>query len=413
MKTLTLVSILTVLPAAAGAQDLADPRWNGWLGCWELVIEGARQAAPAFIEPTRGAPDAPAASRPEVCVQPAPGGATFTTRVGPQVLVQETVVADGQDHALSDDECTGTRRAEWSHDGLSLYSSADLACAGDADRRRVSGLATLGLNGTWTDIQAVSVGDQETVRVRRYRQASIADRTRRGRARTLTLEDIQEASAKVSPAALEAALVETGSSFTLSGERLLALEQAGVAPSVIDLMVALSYPERFAVERTLREDRVPDRPLIDDPYHLGWAFGYPAWSDYYGFYSPLYGHYSPFFYSPFAYSYLRGYDPRYIGPGGFVTGGVAGGGVSIQPSGTGRVVDGQGYTRVRPREVVSASSDGTAGTASRGRSSSASGGGGGGSVSPQGFSGGGDASGSSGSGTASDSGGSGRTAQPR
>lgn len=412
MRTLALVSALTLLPAVAGAQDLADPRWHGWLGCWELIVDGAREAAPALIEPIRGTTlGSPAASRPEVCVDPAPGGATFTTRVGAQVLVEETVLADSTDHAFRDDECQGTRRAEWSRDGLSLFASADLACAGDGDRRRVSGLATLGLNGTWTDIQAVSIGDQETVRVRRYRHATATDRVPRGRPRALTLEDVQEASTKVAPAAVEAALVETGSSFTLSGTRLLALERAGVPSSVIDLMVALSYPERFSVERIAREDRVPVGPMVDDPYHLGWAFGYPMWSDHYGFYSPLYGHYSPFFYSPFAYSYLRGYDPRFFGGSGFFVsdGVVGGGGRAIQPSGAGRVVDGQGYTRVRPRDVVGTSSDGGAGAPSRGGSSSSSGGGGGGgggSVSPQGFSsGGGDES--------SSSAGGGRTAQPR
>src|SRR4030095_14414455 len=170
-----------------------------------------------------------------------------------------------------------------------------------------------------------------------------------------TLDDVKEASAKVSPRALEAALVETRASFNLSSKRLLELQAAGVPASVVDLMVALSYPDRFVVERTASVDRAR-APIIDDPFMLGWAFGYPIWSDVYGLYSPLYGAFSPYYYSPFAYPYYRGYNPYYYGyyggydavdPGG---GGGGGGVIPDQPSGRGRVVDGQGYTRVRPRD---------------------------------------------------------------
>ncbi len=86
-------------------------------------------------------------------------------------------------------------------------------------------------------------------------------------------------------------------------------------------------------------------PIIDDPFTVGWAFGAPVWSDV--FYSPLYGPYSPYYYSPFAYPYLH---PVYFGGGGYIVdGGGGGGGLPQQPSGRGRVVDGQGYTRVQPR----------------------------------------------------------------
>jgi hypothetical protein len=413
---LLLVTALMLLPAAAHAQDRADPKWNAWLGCWELVV-GDGAPGPTLRPASGAVPEPGQAPRPEVCVEAGTDGATFTTRVGAQTLVEETMRADGVDHPITDGDCQGTRRAEWSHDALTLYARADLACAGDSDRRRVSGMSILGRNGTWLDIQAVSIGDQETVRVRRYRHTTAAGRTPRGRARALTLEDVHEASAKVTAGALEAALIETGASFTLSSKRLVALEEAGVADEIIDLMVALSYPEQFTIERTVREDRVRQAPLINDPYYLGWAFGYPSWSEDYGFYSPLYGRYSSFFYSPFAYSYLRAYDPFYAGGylGGsalLLTPGGGGSPPAIQPSGTGRVVNGQGYTRVRPREVaipVDASDAGgsnvsTSGASSSSAGGSSSGGGGnsgGGTVSTGGFSSGG----SSGDG--------GRTAQPR
>jgi hypothetical protein len=177
-----------------------------------------------------------------------------------------------------------------------------------------------------------------------------------------------------------------------------------VPAATIDLMVALSYPDRFVIERTAPTDRA-QAAIIDDPFMLGWAFGYPVWSDIYGFYSPLYGAYSPYYYSPFAYPYLRGYDPRFLygygGGGYYVIDSPGGGGIPDRPSGNGRVVDGQGYTRVRPREVEPTTASNPGGGGTGGSSAGSSGGSsGGGSVTSQGFSGGGGGDG-------------GRTAQPR
>lgn len=405
MKTLALASAVLLFPVVSNAQQPTDPKWNAWLGCWELVLENARDATTHPSPSRRTLQQSRDTSRPQVCVEPSGSGVTLTTRVGNQSTIQQTVIADGMEHPITDAECRGTQRAEWSSDGRKLYSRADLACSIDKGNRRVSGFSMLGANGTWTDIQAVDVSGQQTVRVRSYRRAAETKQIGRGltQATPLTLDDVKEASAKVSPRALEAALVETGSSFDLSSKDLLSLQAAKVPDSVTDLIVALSYPDRFVVERTSRADLVSSAPLVDDPFFLGWAFGYP-WA--YGFYSPFYGPYSPYFYSPF-YSYLPWYYPGYPG-GGYVIvdgGGTGGGGVPVRPSGAGRVVDGLGYTRVRPRdaEPTPRSSGGVSSESvpSSGGSSSSSGGGSGGSVSSQGFSGGG----SGGDG--------GRTAQPR
>jgi hypothetical protein len=417
MRTLTSGVALLLLAAPAHAQNSGDARWGRWNGCWELVMENSREGAPTPARTgraPRSQPNDP--MRPQVCVEPSSdGGATFTTKVGTQTPIVQTVVADGKDRPINEDGCTGTQRAEWSADGLRLYAHAELSCKGDQGTRRVSGLAMLGPDGRWTDVQSMDIGGRESFRVRLYRRtdnALIASPT--VAATALTLDDVKEASAKVSPRALEAALVETRASFNLTGKRLLELQAAGVPGSVVDLMVALSYPDRFVIERTTSVDRAQP-PILDDPFLLGWAFGYPVWSEIYGFYSPLYGAFSPYYYSPFAYPYYRGYNPFYYGGyypfyggGGYVVvdGGGGGGGFPDRPSGLGRVVDGQGYTRVKPRSVepVSAvNSGGGSTTSSTGGGGSSSSGSGGGSVSTSGF--------SSGGGGSSDGGG--RTAQPR
>jgi hypothetical protein len=414
MKTLALASALILFPLVSSAQEHpTDSKWNGWLGCWELAVESARDGSTRPSPSRRTLPQSTAATRPQICVAPSGNGVTLTTLVANQAAVEQTIVADGADHPIADAECRGTQRAEWSSDGRKVYSRADLSCPSDKGNRRVSGFSILGANGTWTDIQAVDVSGQQTVRVRSYRRLSEVPPigSRLTHAPPLTVDDVKDAAGKVSPRALEAALVETGSSFDLSGKDLIALQDAKVPGSVTDLMIALSYPSRFVVEHR-RADAAPATPFSDDPFFVGWSFGYPMWWDY-GFYSPLYGPYSPYFYSPF-YSYLPWYNPPYYyGGGGFIIvgdgdgsggGGGGGGGGGVQPSGRGRVVDGLGYTRVRPREAEPTphGSPGSAASSSSG-SSSSSGGGGGGSVSSQGFSSGGSGGGDGG----------GRTAQPR
>lgn len=408
MKTLALATtVLLLFPVVSNAQEHpTDPKWNAWLGCWELVVENVpgpstRPRAPA----RRPLQQDSATTRPQICVEPSGNGVRLTTQVGTQSPIQQTLVADGADHAIADGECRGTQRAEWSRDGRKVYSRATLACSGDKGNRSVSGFSILGANGTWTDVQAVDVSGQQTVRVRNYRRLSDTSRTARfAHATPLTMDDVKEASGKVSPRALEAALIETGSSFDLSSKDLIALQDASVPGSVTDLMIALSYPDRFVVEHR-RGDTAPEMALAD-PFFAGWAFGYPTWWDY-GFYSPLYGPYSPYFYSPF-YSYLPWY--AYGGGGGFIivdggNGSGGGGGNQPAPSGRGRVIDGVGYTQVRPREAEPTprgrSGAGSVASSSDGGSSSSGGGGGG--VSSQGFSSGGSSGGDGG----------GRTAQPR
>jgi hypothetical protein len=410
MKTLALASAVLLFPFVSSAQDHpTDPKWNAWLGCWELVIENARDAA-TRPSPSRRTLQSSGPSRPQICVAPSGNGVTFTTQVGGQPAIEQTVIADGADHPITDAECRGTQRAEWSRDGRKLYSRANLSCSADKGNRSVSGFSILGANGTWTDVQAVDVSGQQTVRIRSYRRLSEVAQIGSGltHAPPLTIDDVKEASGKVSARALEAALVETGSSFDLSGKDLIALQDVKVPGSVTDLMIALSYPERFIVERR-RADTAPAMALADDPFFTGWAFGYPTWWDY-GFYSPFYGPYSPYFYSPFYSPWY--YPPYYYGGGGVIIigdgdgsggGGGGGGGGQITPSGRGRVIDGVGYTRVRPREAEPTphGSPGSVASSSSGGSSSSSGGGGGGSVSSQGFSSGGGG------------GDGGRTAQPR
>jgi hypothetical protein len=339
-----------------------------------------------------------------------PDGARFETTVGPQTAIDQTIVANAAARPVNDGECSGTQRTEWSKNGLRLYSSAEIRCQGEPAPRKVSGLSLIAPNGDWLDIQAVTIGERETVRVKRYYPAT--DSPRSGRpdvaGSRLTLDEVKEAAGRVSSGALEAALIETLAGFDLNGKKVMDLAAAGVPESVIDLMVALSYPDKFVIQRLAQVSPSGQATYARDPFMIG-TFATPFFYD--GYY---YG--SPYFYEPFGYRgySVFGYGPTYVLQGG--TGGSAPG----SASGAGRVVNGLGYTRVTPRSddgpapttasrassrSAGASSAGdsssTSGSSSSGSSSSSSGSSDGGSVSPSGA--------SSGSGSSD----SGRTAVPR
>jgi len=43
-----------------------------------------------------------------------------------RVVLEETLVADGERHPVEESGCSGWRRAEWSLDGERLFSNAEL-----------------------------------------------------------------------------------------------------------------------------------------------------------------------------------------------------------------------------------------------------------------------------------------------
>ena len=98
MKPTSILTIALVLLAAAAAraQDttLGDARWAPWLGCWHLVQDDRGSIAAAVTTPDDVV----------VCILPASEnrGVSMTTYVGGQSVLQQTVVADGARHPVSE-----------------------------------------------------------------------------------------------------------------------------------------------------------------------------------------------------------------------------------------------------------------------------------------------------------------------
>ena len=453
MKSIIVALLLAVLgvPAAASAQTVkGDSTWAAWLGCWELIQDDTRSAS-ATVPVGRNASARASASRPSdmrVCVTQdgSNAGVKMTTFIGGQIVLEQTIVADGRDQALNEAGCTGSQRAEWSDNRRQLFMRAEIQCK-DQPRRSVTGITLIVDGPAWLDVQALGVGEDQLLRVRRYRrtgdQSSLSPdvavradaEAHRIAATPLRIEDVIQAGSKVPSKAVEAMIIETHATFDLDSRALLRLQKAGVAGGVTDLMVALTFPDRFVVERQVASSVSSSSfSPFSAQYESYWSSApyvpYAPLSLYSPYYYSSYGYsYSPYAYSPFAYGYWS--DPY---PGVALVGvAPAQGGASINgiETGAGRAIAGRGYTRVRPRDDgSSATSTDQATSSSAGESSTRSsrsgtrGSSDGGTVSTGGYSrGGSDSSsggGSSGGGGSSDSGGSsggssggGRTAQPR
>jgi uncharacterized membrane protein YgcG len=371
--------------ANQGATPRVDPRWTAWLGCWQQLEETVKDQN--VIDPAKL--DGPVTKGVVVCVTPGESAEAvrLSTIIEKQAALEDTIVADGASRIVDESGCSGSQIARWSENGRRLFARAELSCA-DGTKREISGLATIAPGPVWVDIQVVTTNRRETIRVRRYRRSAdhaYAKLTReqlaeaasaaQRQATTFTMNEVKEATSQVAPSTLEAALIETNAGFPLNAKRLKELDAAGVPDRVLDLMIALSFPNRFVVERRTVASSGGGFGGIDD---LGWMLG-----GYDGFDMFAYDMF-PYRYRPFGYGMWGGgyYDQYYyIAPPVTVAPGP-------QPSGEGRVVDGFGYTRVRSRDPqpvggAGGYADGS-GTSSTGGNSGSSGG-----VSSQGYSGGG------------------------
>jgi hypothetical protein len=401
---------LSSLSLTQSAAAQMNPRFDGWLGCWRLEDDLAGTGA-------------------RLCITPEKEGVVLQTLAGTVKGIDEVVIADGVARPIVDSECKGTERAEWSRDGQRLFRTTEVTCKNETPRT-IKGVAFLAPGPTWINVQHVSgQGAAPNLRVQRYRRAAnqnLANGTRAAQPQTpatipdaaWSIEDVIEASEKLPAEALQGALADVRQKFAINRRTLVAMDEAGVPDTVIDLMVALTFPQRFIVER-----RTSSAP-VGVTTGMGWydpfmsPFMTPAYSNcfttagrYYGYrsYYDLCGMYN-YAYNYYPYNYYGLHDYYYGGTGGWVTTNP-GPDAPTTSTGRGRVVNGQGYTQIRERTPepsaprTSSRGDGSA----SGWSGASSGGGG---VSSGGYSSGSSSGASSGGGSSS-SGGGDRTAVPR
>lgn len=369
--TLVVAVLVVAWPQVELSAQETDARWLPWFGCWDAVAEGA----------------------PMLCFMPREGdrGVDLVTVVDGDIVSRETVLADGLDQTVNREGCEGWERAEFSEDGRRVYFRSEFICAGDI-ASNTTGVMSMVTPREWVDIKSVEVDGETAPFVMRYLMASAAsveaaglDDVTVGRegslqaaryraSRPVTIDNVLDVNAHVDIEGLEAWVAEASEKFPINTKSLVQMADAGLPDSVIDLMIAISFPDDFAI------DRDPDGPR--DGFDENTRFRGPSR---YGLASGYYGRYynDPFFvdryYSPYyGYRYSRyGYGSIY-GYGGY---GVYSPTVVVvahhddshtsSTGGAGRVVRGRGYSSGGGSRRATASSGGSSKAPSAASSSSA------------------------------------------
>lgn len=363
---------LSGLPGVVEAQE-PNTRlgWQAYLGCW------ARPASPVEVD----RPEEEAVDDGVLCFVASGEDVEMLTIVDGAITHREPFPADGQPRMVEQDGCTGTETSRFSHDQRRIYVTSEATCQ-DGAPRRSTGIISMPGPSEWLDVRAMEVDGRATAWAQWYQRTSNSALREVGlesgemegpvalRAAAsylssqVTIEDVIDASQNVHPEAVSAWLAQAARPFArLDADDLVRLDDAGVPGSVIDVVVAVSFPERFALNRDdayaddygeyggVRAARTVWVDRLYSPFYSGYGYGYYPYRSYYGW-------------SGYGWGYNSWYGGGYYRP-------VV---VNVTPrSGGGRVVAGRGYRA--PRSGISGNRGGsTSGAWTRSGGSSRSGG---------------------------------------
>ena len=321
--TLAGIGVAVALAAVPGALNAQERlAWQPFLGCWQ--------------------PDGAEEEQGVLCFVANGDLLEMVTVAGGEITHREPFAVDGRARRFEQDGCTGEESAWFSGDHRRIYTNTSVTCAGESPRRG-SGILFMAAGDEWVDVRAMDgPGEEATAWAQWYVRtgesqlnalgiesgrytAPLAARGMVGFAKApITIDDVVDATENVHEKAVEAWIAEVGQEFAgLDVDDLVQLEEAGASDDLIDVVVAVSFPQRFALNRQ-SEGQAPARyfgarPIWVDPYYSGWGLGYGG---YYSGWGYRYGSYYP-----------RYYYPRVIVD---VT--------PVRPTSRGRVISGRGYS---------------------------------------------------------------------
>ena len=356
MNTMTMRGAGSMVMALAGAFAFGAPvqaqpdtqSLFPFLGCW--------------------APEAGVG--PVLCIRPTVDGVELARVAEGEIASRETFSLAPSGVTSEQEGCSGEHFASVSEDGHRIFTTSEFVCEGGGLRSE-SGLFAILDGEVLVDVRSVEVADEPLAWVQTYRsttpsigvEAGVADlplpgmaleTARRTVSQALTVDDVVEAHRRVGMGTVQAWLAETGDGFDLDAETLVALSDQGLPESIIDLMIVVTHPDRFALavsddDRGMGSGGVftGEGPRLSARggsscygYDYGISSMYGAPLRYDPYYSSCGLRYSRYSYGPYGYSggwYGAYYNPRVI-----VTGGGGSGGTARD---NGRVVRGRGYTR--------------------------------------------------------------------
>jgi hypothetical protein len=423
MRTLTAAAAVAVA-LLANTAHAQTTRWQPYVGCWTPSNAATTNAVTPISSNMASPNGSPVHAAPVglLCVAPTNGGSEvdLATIVNGKVAHLEHISATGTQMPKTVDNCPGWESATWSEDNQRVFLRSEFRCGASAVVKG-SGMFAISSDGQFVQIQGSTVNGNTGARAIRYEPAGVQlamkpgtmlsdssivetvpqpngmqlQTVRAAAGAPATTRDIIDVSKHVDVAVAGAWLNELGQRFAVNGKELVTLADAGVPPYMIDLMVALSYPERYAIRRsdgtTTGGASMADNSRRSDNFDDGsrsngyWDCGYGARMLAFGYYGgPCNAGYST--YDPYGFGYGYGYgyngygyNPYYYGnrPVVIITRGDAGNGDGSTPV-QGRAVKGQGYTHTggssatndrSPRSAPASTSSGSSG-ASTGSSGS-------------------------------------------
>ena len=317
-----LVAVTLLAASAPEASAQQSSRWAPFLGCWDVLADDGL----------------PTGER--LCIEEGDTreAALWTTTFSDGETAQELVLADGTYRDVVDGACDGSTAASFSTDGRRIYLDGRFDCDGP-DMQPTSGMLAMVSPDEWIDIRSIDVDGEPMAWTQRYSRTdtedvgrgfdrSLADRVASA---TPSLATVIEVGTSVSSSVTVAWLSEVGIRDAANGSQLIALDDAGVPDPVIDAVVALSNPHRFAFGPGESGAADEFRPRVGsgyascDRYAVGMRARMGSWGRFYRF-SPIdyYGLYSAYNYgvgprfgygyndclSPYAYGYGYGYGYR-------------------------------------------------------------------------------------------------------
>jgi len=352
-----LAPLLLLIPEASVAQTdteaAVDMAILPWLGIWKAMDENpASQMTTLEIRPGADV-----------------GSFDIVTKDTDQP-VSENIIPDGVSRPVESKNCTGTRVYQWEKQAGVLLGTSEIACQGEASFS-IFNLKMMTSADRMADILVIKTSDQTRLAVRRFAfekelsaagdffQARESMVLRTNQSAPWDLDKIISLSKTVETVVLEAALLEKNLQVKLDSKSLRKMKSTGTPDSIIDLLVAMSAPNKFRIEKNEQiavEAASPSRLQNSEAYSYAYRMESPY---YYGYYFPWSYYWS--YNSPFWWGYpIYAYYPGFIAGGGSIGGGNdTGGGGSGSGGGNGtgggssdysggRLSSGSGYVQITP-----------------------------------------------------------------
>ena len=252
---------LLVLALALGGSALLSPvtaqnaRGLPWVGCWQAV-DGIEAQGRVCVIPQRDR------------------DLRIVSFDGVGKATESTLTLSGERTPVTSGGCTGWEQARLSADGDRLLIDAQIRC-GDSPQKTISTAFVVTPSGYWLQVNGSGVSMIANARIRLYRPVESY------------AEFPAEIRVAVAPYVGEAEQARYAMlDRAVSAKDLVELEAMGVSAPVIDLIVAASYPETFAIDADgatsaaapVAGGQSETRSSMSYPFY--WSNGFPMLSFY-------------------------------------------------------------------------------------------------------------------------------------